>query len=92
MKENFSETNLNGAYGKIRGFLMKHDFSHEQYSGYHSKCKITDLEIELINMNSIERAIYEAESEKEDGRDLLDARAVLIQLRRKYFSINHREE
>ncbi|EOS68096.1 hypothetical protein C818_04263 [Lachnospiraceae bacterium MD308] len=69
---------------------MKHDFSHEQYSGYHSKCKITDLEIELINMNSIERAIYEAESEKEDGRDLLDARAVLIQLRRKYFSINHR--
>lgn len=24
---------------------MRHDFSHEQYSGYHSKYKTTDLEI-----------------------------------------------
>lgn len=45
LKENFSDTNPNGAYGKIRDFLMKHDFSHEQYSGYHSKYKTTDLEI-----------------------------------------------
>lgn len=41
----FSETNPNGAYGKIRDYLLKRDFSHDQYSGYHSKYKTTDLEI-----------------------------------------------
>ena len=42
LKEHFSETNPNGAYGKIRDYLLKRDFSHEQYSGYHSKYKTTD--------------------------------------------------
>lgn len=41
----FSETNPTGAYGKIRNFLLRRNFSHEQYSGYHSKYKTTDLEI-----------------------------------------------
>ena len=45
LKEHFSETNPNGAYGKIRDYLLERDFSHEQYSGYHSKYKTTDLEI-----------------------------------------------
>lgn len=33
LKEYYSETNPNGAYGKIRDFLLKRNFSHEQYSG-----------------------------------------------------------
>lgn len=45
LKKYFSETNPNGAYGKIRDYLMERDFSHEQYSGYHSNYKTTDLEI-----------------------------------------------
>lgn len=45
LKEHFSETNPNGAYGEIRDYLLQHNFSHEQYSGYHSKYKTTDLEI-----------------------------------------------
>lgn len=45
LKEYFSETNPTGAYGKIRDYLLKRGFSHEQYSGYHSKYKTTDLEI-----------------------------------------------
>lgn len=45
LKEHFSETNPNGAYGKIRDYLLERNFSHEQYSGYHSKYKTTDLEI-----------------------------------------------
>lgn len=45
LKEYYSETNPNGAYGKIRDFLLKRNFSHEQHSGYHSKYKTTDLEI-----------------------------------------------
>lgn len=46
---------------------------------------------ELISMDSIDRAIYEAEYEKKDGGKLLDARAALMQLRRKYFNKDHRE-
>lgn len=45
LKENFSKTNPTGAYGKIRDYLLKQNFSHEQYSGYHSNYKTTDLEI-----------------------------------------------
>lgn len=45
LKEYFSETNPNGAYGKIRDYLLERNFSHEQHSGYHSKYKTTDLEI-----------------------------------------------
>ena len=45
LREYFSETNPNGAYGKIRDFLLNRNFTHEQYSGYHSNYKTTDLEI-----------------------------------------------
>ena len=45
LKEHFSETNPNGAYGRIRDYLVSRNFSHEQYSGYHSRYKTTDLEI-----------------------------------------------
>lgn len=44
-KQYYSQTNPNGGYGKIRDFLMARKFSHEQYSGYHSKYRTTDLEI-----------------------------------------------
>ena len=29
LKEHFSETNPNGAYGKIRDYLLERNFSHE---------------------------------------------------------------
>ena len=32
-------------YELIKKFLTKRNFSHEQYSGYHSRYKTTDLEI-----------------------------------------------
>lgn len=40
---------------------------------------------ELISMNSVDRAIYEAECERKNGGELLDARDSLAQLRRKHF-------
>lgn len=45
LRKHFSETNPNGGYNRIRDFLLKRKFSHEQYSGYHSKYKTTDMEI-----------------------------------------------
>ena len=45
LEEHYSKTNPKGAYGKIQRFLVRHNFSHEQYSGYHSRYKTTDLEI-----------------------------------------------
>ena len=41
----YSKTNPKGAYQRIQRFLLRHNFSHEQYSGYHSRFKTTDLEI-----------------------------------------------
>lgn len=41
----YSATNPRGAYRKIQDFLLGRHFSHEQYSGYHSEYKTTDLEI-----------------------------------------------
>lgn len=45
LEKHYSRTSPKGAYGKIKTFLTKRNFSHEQYSGYHSKYKTTDLEI-----------------------------------------------
>ncbi len=45
LKLYYSEVNPNGAYRKIHDFLLKHNFSHVQYSGYHSEYETTDLEI-----------------------------------------------
>ena len=45
LEKYYSATNPKGAYKKIKSFMSKHNFSHEQYSGYHSKYKTTDLEI-----------------------------------------------
>ena len=41
----YSRSNPKGAYGRISRFLASHQFSHAQYSGYHSQYKTTDLEI-----------------------------------------------
>lgn len=45
LKEYYSSTDPTGAYRKIKNFLVKRNFSHEQYSRYHSNFKTTDLEI-----------------------------------------------
>lgn len=55
LQEHFSSTNPNGAYRKIQDYLMKRNFSHEQYSGYHSRYQTTDLEVfDLIRAMSEE--------------------------------------
>lgn len=41
----YSGKNPKSAYTKIKKFLKNHNFSHEQYSGYHSQNKITDLDV-----------------------------------------------
>ncbi len=41
----YSPGNPKGAYKKIKAFMLKHDFEHAQYSGYHSKNKIIDLDV-----------------------------------------------
>lgn len=45
LKKHYSVTNPTGAYRKIKTFLTKRNFSHAQYSGYHSNFRTTDLEI-----------------------------------------------
>lgn len=45
LEKYYSATNPRGAYRKIQDYLLKRQFSHEQYSGYHSQYKTTDLEI-----------------------------------------------
>lgn len=45
LEKYYSATNPKGAYRKIQDYLLGRNFSHEQYSGYHSKYKTTDLEI-----------------------------------------------
>ena len=40
---------------------------------------------ELLSINHIDKAIFEAESEVEKGSELLDAREALGKLRRKHF-------
>ena len=45
LEEHYSRTRPKGAYEKIQKFLSRRNFSHEQYSGYHSLYKTTDLEI-----------------------------------------------
>lgn len=41
----YSATNPKSAYSRIRDFLYKKDFIHEQYSGYHSNKPMTDLNV-----------------------------------------------
>ena len=49
LEQYYSSKNPKGAYRKIKHFLVNNRFSHEQFSGYHSLYKTTDLEIfELI--------------------------------------------
>lgn len=45
LEGHYSKSNPKGAYAKIKKYLTAHSFSHEQYSGYHSHYKTTDLEI-----------------------------------------------
>lgn len=45
LEQHYSSHNPKGAYGRIRQFLYAHNFTHEQYSGYHSNYKTTDLNV-----------------------------------------------
>lgn len=45
LKDFYPKKNYLGAYKDIKRYLLKHDFTHEQWSGYHSTKKMTDLEI-----------------------------------------------
>ena len=45
LEKYYSEKNPRGAYRKIKNYLLGRHFSHEQYSGYHSEYRTTDLEI-----------------------------------------------
>ena len=54
LEQYYSLKNPKGAYRKIKHFFIANRFSHEQYSGYHSLYKTTDLEIfELIRKMNI---------------------------------------
>ncbi len=55
LREHYSRTNPNGGYYEIRDFLCKNAFLHAQYSGYHSKYKLTDIDIfELVRDMCVE--------------------------------------
>ena len=41
----YSSENPNGGYSRIKEFLLKENFTHEQYSGYHSNFRTTDMYI-----------------------------------------------
>ena len=41
----YSINNPNGGYSEIKEFLTRNNFTHEQYSGYHSNFKTTDMRI-----------------------------------------------
>lgn len=45
LEKYYSADNPKQAYGQIRKFLTKNEFTHEQYSGYHSNYKTTDVNI-----------------------------------------------
>ena len=45
LKQYYPKKNHLGAYKDIKKYLLGHGFTHEQWSGYHSKARMTDLEI-----------------------------------------------
>lgn len=45
LERHYSKKNPKGAYSRIKTFMLQHGFEHAQYSGYHSKKKMMDLEI-----------------------------------------------
>ena len=45
LKLHYPKKNHLGAYRDIKKYFLKHGFTHEQWSGYHSKEKTTDLNI-----------------------------------------------
>lgn len=45
LKHNYPKRNYLNAYRDIKNYLLQHDFKHEQWSGYHSEKKMTDLDI-----------------------------------------------
>ena len=55
LKQYYSSTSPKGGYARIHNFLTNQNFSHEQYSAYHSKFRTTDLYIfKLIKRMRIE--------------------------------------
>ena len=53
LEKYYSAKNPKNAYKRIKRFMNAHGFVHEQYSGYHSSSRMTDLEIfDLIYLMS----------------------------------------
>ncbi len=47
LEKYYSATNPRESYRKIHDYWLRRQFSHEQYSGYHSQYKTTDLVYEI---------------------------------------------
>ena len=45
LKKHYSKKSPKGAYGRIKTFMLANGFEHAQYSGYHSKKRMMDLEV-----------------------------------------------
>ena len=45
LSKHYSKNNPNRGYAEIKEFLLQRNFTHEQYSGYHSNFKTTDMRI-----------------------------------------------
>lgn len=45
LKKFYSKNAPKGAYRRIKTFMLSNGFDHAQYSGYHSRKKMTDLEV-----------------------------------------------
>ena len=45
LSNHYSNSNPSGGYAEIKEFLIQHNFTHEQYSGYHSNFTTTDMRI-----------------------------------------------
>lgn len=45
LEKYYSAVNPKSGYSRVKEFMKKHGFDHEQYSGYHSRKPITDADI-----------------------------------------------
>jgi virulence-associated protein VapD len=45
LEQYYSAKSPKGAYQRVKTFMLNHGFDHAQYSGYHSRKKMTDLEV-----------------------------------------------
>lgn len=59
LKKFYPKKNYLGAYADIKRYLLKNAFTHEQWSGYHSVNKMTDLEIfDLVQQMAVQMSWF----------------------------------